>query len=224
VGPMNAPIVSARDLVKSHRRGSEEVHALRGVSFALAAGEVVALVGRSGSGKTTLLNVLAGWESQDSGVIDWRLSGAGDAAAHGSWDRVAVVPQSLGLVEELTVFENVELPARLAGVAPPEARAERVDEHLDALGIGHLADRLPEETSLGEQQRCALARALIAGPRLLLADEPTGHLDTRWAGVLFDVLRAAARAGACCLVATHHDELRAHADRVLTIADGELVG
>jgi putative ABC transport system ATP-binding protein len=213
-------ILDATDLTKSYRRGPEEIHALVGAEIRVAAGEVVALVGPSGSGKTTLLTILAGWERPDQGRISWRgraLSRPQDLP----WDEVAIVPQTLGLVEELTVRENVALPVRLyAGQAEPDR--ERVDRLLADFGLSGLADRLPGEVSLGEQQRGALARSLVLSPRLLMADEPTGHQDVVWTRGVLRALQAAAREGTACLIATHHRALVRFADRVLAIRDGEL--
>ena len=140
----------------------------------------MALVGPSGSGKTTLLNLLCGWEQPDGGRLSWP---SGSGRVDPPWDEVAVVPQDLGLVEELTVVENVELPLWLAGRLErglPEAAGL-----LDRLGLARNGDRLPAEVSLGERQRVALARAMVVGPRLLLADEPTGHQDADWATAVF---------------------------------------
>jgi putative ABC transport system ATP-binding protein len=210
--------MEARRLEKVYRRGPEEVHALRGVSFALAPREIVALVGPSGSGKTTLLNVIVGWESLDRGEIVWS---DGRQGIDLRWDELAVLPQSHGLVEELSVRENVDLPARLSGRLDPKAFA-RTGELLDELGLSALADRAPSECSIGEQQRTALARALVQSPRLVLADEPTGHQDVEWARKVFLVLRRAAKQGTACLVATHNPEAIEWADRVLTMRDGEV--
>jgi putative ABC transport system ATP-binding protein len=136
------------------------------------------------------------------------------------WDEVAVVPQDLGLVDELSVAENVELPLWLAGRLT-DGRAEAA-ALLERLGLARHGDRLPTEVSLGERQRVALARAMVVRPRLLLADEPTGHQDADWATATLDALRALATRGSCCLVATHSQELLAGADRVLAISDGRL--
>jgi ABC-type lipoprotein export system ATPase subunit len=210
-------VVAAVGLRKSYRRGPEEVRALRDVSLTLRAGEVVALVGPSGSGKTTLLNVVCGWERADAGRLDWP-GGAGGRA----WNELAVVPQDLGLVDELTVAENVALPLWLGGRL--EAGQAQVTALLERLGLAGNAGRLPTEVSLGERQRAALARAMVTGPRLLLADEPTGHQDADWARAVFEAVRWLAGRGSCCLVATHSQEFLARVDRVLTIRDGELAG
>ncbi|MGH2687089.1 MAG: ATP-binding cassette domain-containing protein, partial [Actinomycetota bacterium] len=159
-------VATLRSAGKRYRRGDETVHAVEGVSLDLLAGETVGLVGRSGSGKTTLLNLLAGWERPDRGRVDR----AGPPEP--SWREVAVIPQQIGLIDELTIGENVAFPAKLAGEVEP--RSSLIDQLLDALGLTHLRDRFPQEASLGEQQRAAVARAAVLGPRLLLADEPTG--------------------------------------------------
>jgi putative ABC transport system ATP-binding protein len=194
------------------------VHALQGADLSLATGEIVALVGPSGSGKTTLLNVLCGWEHPDRGEITWA-DGSVVAAEDRPWSDIAIVPQSLGLIEELSIRENVELATRLAG---GEDRSKRVDGLLKGFGLDALADREPQEVSLGEQQRCALSRALVLRPRLLLADEPTGHQDEAWARGIFRALRLAAREGTCCLVATHSTEVVKLVDRVVGIRDGQI--
>jgi ABC-type lipoprotein export system ATPase subunit len=210
-------VVEAAGLRKSYRRGPEEVRALRDVSLTLRAGEVVALVGPSGSGKTTLLNVVCGWERADAGRLDWA-----DASGGRAWKELAVVPQDLGLIDELTVAENVVLPLWLGGrLDAGQAGAAAL---LERLGLAGKADRLPAEVSLGERQRAALARAMVGGPRLLLADEPTGHQDADWAGAVFEAIRWLAGGGSCCLVATHSQEFLARVDRVLAIRDGRLSG
>lgn len=213
-------LVEAVDVSKTYRRGSEEVHALMDVSLRLSSHEVVALVGPSGSGKSTLLNVLCGWELPDAGEIRWQGEPAVGRLADLPWRDVAIVPQAMGLVEDLPVRENVDLPIRLG--RRTEGRGERAEKLLAALGLDQLADRDPGECSLGEQQRAALARALVLSPRLLLADEPTGHQDEEWARGVFRAIRFAAREGSACLVATHHQEAVRFADRVLAIRDGKV--
>jgi putative ABC transport system ATP-binding protein len=213
-------VVAVRDLEKTYVRGDERVHALRGVGLALHPGELVALVGPSGSGKSTLLNVLCGWERPDSGRLDWTEALASLPADRLPWGELAIIPQALGLLEDLTVEENVLLPARLTGrLAELSPRAR---ELTTSLGIDHLADRLPKQTSLGEQQRCAAARALLLSPTLLLADEPSAHQDAAWTDALFAEFRALLRHGGACLIATHNPETWGYADRVLAMHDGEL--
>jgi putative ABC transport system ATP-binding protein len=179
-------------------------------------GEVVVLIGPSGSGKTTLLNVLCGWEEPEQGEVLWEGQPVTRALDAVPWVRLSVIPQNLGLMEELSVRENVLLPIRLGGMGSDED----VDDLLRAFGLDHLANRSPWEISLGEQQRVALARALVLGPRLLLADEPTAHQDEGYARTVYRVLRAATELGTTCLIASHNREALRAADRVLAIRDG----
>ena len=188
------------------------VHALDDVSLTVESGELLALIGPSGSGKTTLLNLVAGWERADAGVIRWH-------APHRGWGHLAVVPQAASLLPELSLLENVTLPLRVsAGAADPDAPRR----HLDALGLAELADRLPDELSHGEQQRGALARALVLRPDLLVADEPTAHLDGETTRMVLRVLRDAARGGTACLLATHDPEVLDAVDRAVPLRDGRL--
>jgi putative ABC transport system ATP-binding protein len=219
--PTATLLLEARDIHKTYRRGPEEVHALRGVSFRMARGEVVALVGPSGSGKTTLLNVLCGWEHADRGEVAWAHDRSRVPPEARPWKDLAIVPQDLGLIEELSVRENVELPLRLSGRLN-EAGEKRAVALLTAFGLEAYENRAPGEVSLGEQQRTALCRALVLSPRLLLADEPTGHQDAGWARGVFRAFRMAAREGTSCLVATHSKEGLKWVDRILGIRDGRV--
>ncbi|HEY7197201.1 MAG TPA: ATP-binding cassette domain-containing protein [Gaiellaceae bacterium] len=217
--PDERPLVVVGGVTKTYRRGPELIHALDGVDLRLEAGRLIGLMGRSGSGKTTLLTVLAGWESPDSGAIAWD-GEEGRVLADLPWADVAILPQKFGLMEELTVRENVEYPARLAGRL--EEFRPRVEALLSSLGLAEFADRPPHETSVGQQQRSALARALVLRPRLVLADEPSGHQDAGWAHEVFRVLQGAAVEGTCCLVATHNEEIQPYLDIVHTMANGKL--
>lgn len=210
---------------KTYTRGSEKVHAVEDANLELTAGRVLGLMGRSGSGKTTLLNITAGWETADRGTIAWfDPDGRPQEMAHQGrlpWKQVAVVPQKLGLIEELTVRKNIQYPARLDGSL--ESHLERVEELIERFGLEDLADRVPAETSVGQQQRVALARALVMSPRLLLADEPSGHQDARWVNDVFKALKAAADAGTCCLIATHNEEVSEFFDAIHHMSEGRLV-
>lgn len=214
------PLLSVRNFRKTFTGGVEPVHALRGVSLEIEPEEVVAIVGPSGSGKTTLLMALLGWDAPDSGDVVWR----GETLPHLGrleWGEVAIAGQRLGLVEELTVEENVELPLTIAGM-PGDERAERVASALEAFALDSLADRSPAETSLGEQQRTAIARALIRDPRLLVADEPTSHQDTERKRLVFLRLEEHKSLGGACLVATHDPDTLAFCDRILHMDSGAL--
>ena len=217
---VSEPVLTGERLSKTYRRGVEEIHALDDVTLALSQGQVAGLVGRSGSGKTTLLNVLSGWEQPERGTLTWSGNGAHGSLADLLWRDLAVVPQSFGLMEELTVRENVEYPARLAERLPE--LTDRVEELLGALGLEDLAGRLPVETSIGEQQRTALARALVLSPKLLLADEPTGHQDAGWTDRVLVCLRDAAARGTSCLVATHNPAAAPYFDAMHTMSNGRL--
>jgi putative ABC transport system ATP-binding protein len=210
------PVLAAQGLTKTYRRGDEDVHAVLRVTLRVDPQELVTLSGRSGSGKTTLLHLLAGWELADAGSIRYA---NGDSPP--PWGELAVLPQKLGLLEELTVRENVEYPARLAGLL--DELGDAVDELLERLGLTHLADRHPPEISVGEQQRAALARAVVLSPAALLVDEPTGHQDAGWATAVLEELERAVTAGSGCLAATHDPLSRRFADRELRMADGRLL-
>jgi putative ABC transport system ATP-binding protein len=198
-----------------------EVRAVRGVSLSLGTGEVTVLAGPSGSGKTTLVNLLAGFEQPDEGTIEWVSATVAPGATPG-WSELAVVPQALGLLDELTVAENVALPLRIRDGRVDEAGRRRVAALLEQLGVGHVADHRPSEASLGEQQRGAIARALVLGPRVLILDEPTAHQDLRSTARIVDAIGDAAFAGAAVLAATHDAAVLDIAHRTIRMADGLL--
>ena len=214
---VEAPIVLQADGVsKSYGRGDQVIHALIDVHLTVRAGQIVGLLGRSGSGKTTFLNVVAGWELPEAGTIQR----PGDDHGVPGWDEIAVVPQKLGLLDELTVRENIEYPARLTGRLAESS--ELIIELLEDLGLSELADRSPKETSLGEQQRAAFARALVLRPALLLADEPTGHQDRGFMRRVFETLERAAARGTTCLVATHDEGVLPYLTQAFPMSDGRL--
>jgi len=210
---VDAPVLSASGLAKRFARGSVVVRAVTGADLVVGRGEIVALVGKSGSGKSTLLSMLIGWERPDDGVIVPMPAGQ-------RWADVAVLPQALGLLDDLTVAENVLLPARALGREREfRDRAKRLTERL---GVAHLGARFPKQTSLGEQQRACLARAVLLSPDVVLADEPTSHQDARFTAVMFDLMRDEAVNGTAFLMASHDLELTGAADRVLRMSDGVL--
>ena len=224
---MSGPTVSVRGVARSFGSGAGAVHALRDVSFDIAAGTLVALVGRSGSGKTTLLNVVGGLDRPDRGTV--RVAGADvtslddDGLSDLRRGTVSYVFQTFGLIPVLSAAENVGVPLRLARTAVPE-RQRRVAVLLDLVGLGGHADQRPGELSGGQQQRVAIARALAASPRVLIADEPTGQLDAETGLAIMALLRGVVEAeGVTALVATHDPVMIALADRVLRISDGVVV-
>ncbi|WP_322817945.1 ABC transporter ATP-binding protein [Tepidiforma sp.] len=219
--------VELRSVSRRFRAGGEEIWAVREVSLKVAPGEFLALVGRSGSGKTTLLNLVAGLDRPTSGevLIDGQRV---DCMADRELDAlrrhtVGFIFQSFGLLPLLSARENVELPLRIAGLGYRERR-KRVEEALAFVGLGKRAEHRPYELSGGEQQRVAIARALAARPRLILADEPTGELDSATASAVFGLLRDLARVEGITIIACTHDRLVMElAGRVEELADGRLV-
>ncbi|MFI7082052.1 ABC transporter ATP-binding protein [Streptomyces anulatus] len=225
--PARTVMVTVEDLHRSYGSGAAAVHALRGVSFEIPRGELVALKGRSGSGKTTLLNLVGGLDTPDSGRITvdgTELSGLGEKGLlELRRDRVGFIFQSFGLIPILTAAENVGVPLRLRKADPAE-RDERVALLLSLVGLADHAEQRPGELSGGQQQRVAIARALANRPALLIADEPTGQLDAETGLAVMELLRAVVRSeNVTALVATHDPQLLGLADRVLELSDGHIV-
>jgi putative ABC transport system ATP-binding protein len=219
-------MVIADALVRDYPSGDSVVHALRGVSFEVARGELMAVKGRSGSGKTTLLNLLGGLDKPTSGrvIVDGEeMSSMSEAQlVHARRNTVAFIFQAFGLVPILSAAENVEIPLRLVR-ANPAVRDDRVMELLELVGLAERANHRPHELSGGEQQRVAIARSLANRPKLLLADEPTGQLDSTTGHSIMATLRSVVRAeGVTAVVATHDPALLDLADRVLEIQDGRI--
>jgi putative ABC transport system ATP-binding protein len=220
-------MVRVENVHKSYGRGAAAVHALRGVSFEVPRGELVALKGRSGSGKTTLLNIVGGLDVPDRGrvTVDGQdLSGLGEEGLLAlRRDRVGFVFQSFGLIPVLTAAENVGVPMRLRRT-DVSAREERVELLLALVGLADHAAQRPAELSGGQQQRVAVARALANSPALLVADEPTGQLDAETGHAVMELLRAVVHSEqVTALVATHDATLLDLADRVLELSDGEIL-
>ncbi|WLW51689.1 ABC transporter ATP-binding protein [Streptomyces sp. YU58] len=220
-------MVRVENVHKSYGDGAGAVHALRGVSFEVPRGELVALKGRSGSGKTTLLNIVGGLDAPDRGRVEVDGLDLADLGEEGLLalrrDRVGFVFQSFGLIPILTAAENVGVPMRLRR-ADVREREERVDLLLSLVGLSGHARQRPGELSGGQQQRVAIARALANSPSLLIADEPTGQLDAETGHSVMELLRAVVRSEqVTALVATHDTNLLDLADRVLELGDGEIV-
>ncbi|MFH9263336.1 MULTISPECIES: ABC transporter ATP-binding protein [unclassified Streptomyces] len=225
--PARTAMVTVEDLHRSYGSGAAAVHALRGVSFEIPRGELVALKGRSGSGKTTLLNLVGGLDTPDGGRITvdgTELAGLGEKGLlELRRDRVGFIFQSFGLIPILTAAENVGVPLRLRRADPAE-RDERVALLLSLVGLADHAEQRPGELSGGQQQRVAIARALANRPALLIADEPTGQLDAETGLAVMELLRAVVRSeNVTALVATHDPQLLGLADRVLELSDGHIV-
>ncbi|MGO8907002.1 MAG: ABC transporter ATP-binding protein [Solirubrobacteraceae bacterium] len=216
--------LDARGVYKSVGRGAAARLLLQGLDLGVQAGEMVAVLGRSGSGKSTLLHLLGGLDRPDEG----RIVVAGESLTDASereltrirLRRVGFVFQSFQLIEELTGAENVLLPATLPG-APPGGR-ERGLSLIEELGLASVAARAPHELSGGEQQRFAIARALVNDPALVLADEPTGNLDTSSAAAVLSLLRGLTADGRGVVLVTHEQQATAEADRVLYLVEGRL--
>ncbi len=220
------PLISTIDLWRTYQLGSEEINALRGVNMTVMPGQFIAVVGRSGSGKTTLLNILAGLDKPTSGQVLFENRDIAGMNEHDLTEirrhKIGFVFQSFGLLPLLSAFENVELPLRIAGVRTRE-REERTREALDIVGLWGRAKHRPYELSGGEQQRVAIARAVVNNPPLILADEPTGELDSTNARAIFGLFKEMVlKQGISVLSATHDSTLLAMADEVKEIRDGHL--
>jgi putative ABC transport system ATP-binding protein len=219
-------MVTVDGVTRTFGREHTATRALRGVSLTVPAGQLVALRGRSGSGKTTLLNIVGGLDRPDSGRV--QVAGR-DVTAMSERERmalrrssVAFIFQSFGLIPILSAAENVGVPLRITGT-PPAEREERVRLMLDIVGLGGHAKQRPGELSGGQQQRVAIARALAGRPQLLLADEPTGQLDSETAKQIMRLLRVVVQSeGVTALVATHDPDLIDIADSVLILEDGQI--
>ncbi|MHB1134026.1 MAG: ABC transporter ATP-binding protein [Chloroflexota bacterium] len=223
-----ANMISVSDLCKVYRMGDVEVRAVCGVSFEVAKGEFVAIIGHSGSGKSTLMNLLGCLDTPTSGTyrldgVETQSLGADDLALVRS-TKLGFVFQQYNLLPRQTALRNVEMPLIYRGV-PAGKRRERAETALRMVGMGDRMGHRPRELSGGQQQRVAIARALVGSPAVILADEPTGALDTKTSAEIMDILQALNRErGLTVILVTHEPEVAEHAERILTLRDGALIG
>ena len=226
------PLIAARNVVKSYRKGKHEVSVLRGVDFSIQPGEFTAIVGQSGSGKTTLLHLLGTLDAPDSGEIQFEGNRIDNLAPRGRDvlrnRHFGMIFQFYHLLPELTTLENVLVPLMIAeGVVKywlnKRKHSERASHLLETVGLGHRLTHRPRELSGGEMQRAAIARALVANPRLLLADEPTGNLDQKTGQEILEILRTLNRdQGLTIAMVTHDQSIARQADRIVKIVEGKV--
>lgn len=221
----SAPIVELRDVWKTYQMGEVLVHALRGVSFAIHPGQMVAIMGPSGSGKSTILNLLGCLDRPTSGQY---LLGGRDVSdlsdnelSEVRASRLGFVFQSYNLIPQLNVTDNIEIPLYYLGLSEHESY-ERAVDLAEQVGLGHRINHLPTELSGGQQQRVSIARALASDPLLLLADEPTGNLDTTTGGEILDLLKDLNDRGTTLVVVTHDPNVAELCEDILHLVDGKL--
>jgi putative ABC transport system ATP-binding protein len=220
------PLIQLEDVTKVFYTDEVETHALAGVQMEIRKGEYVSIAGPSGCGKSTLLSILGLLDSPTGGnyLLDGRPVGKLNLAERARIRNreIGFIFQSFNLIGDLTVFENVELPLTYRGMKAAE-RKTKVLEALERVGMAHRAKHLPSQLSGGQQQRVAVARALVGSPLILLADEPTGNLDSRNGEAVMDLLRDLHRSGSTICMVTHDPRFARHADRTVHLFDGHIV-
>lgn len=223
---VRASVIEVSDVWKTYSTGSLEVSALRGVSFAIDSGEYVAVMGPSGSGKSTLMHILGCLDVPTSGVF--RLAGedvgtmSEDELAHVRNRRIGFVFQQFNLLASMSAWRNVELPLVYAGV-DRATRKERALAALERVGLADRVEHRPGELSGGQQQRVAVARALVSNPAMILADEPTGNLDTSSSAEVLDIFDRLSRQGRTIVLITHEEDIAQHARRLIRLRDGQII-
>ncbi len=224
---MEDPVIIARNLTKVYKMGEMEVHALRGVSLEIQRGEVVSIMGASGSGKSTLMNTLGCLDLPTSGeyILDGEVVADlnDDQLADIRNRKVGFVFQSFNLLPRSTALSNVELPLRYSGIK--SGRKEKARAALEAVGLGDRVDHRPTELSGGQQQRVAIARALVNNPSIVMADEPTGNLDSKVGQEIMDLLlNLNKQSGTTLIIITHDPKIAAQTERVIRLHDGRVLG
>ncbi len=224
----SVPMIEARQIVKVFKNAAGEFRILKGIDLSVARGEFVAIIGKSGSGKSTLLNMITGIDHPTSGEM-WvngvEIYRSMNESQRARWRgrNLGVVFQFFQLIPTLTLLENVMLPMDFAGMYPFEERPQRARELLARVGLAEQADKRPGMISTGQQQAAAIARALACDPPLIVADEPTGNLDSRSAEQIIELFEQLVAAGKTLLIVTHDPSMTARARRTVVISDGELV-
>ena len=223
---MNKAVIELQNIKRNFQVGDETVHALRGVSFTIREGEFVTIMGTSGSGKSTLLNTLGCLDTPTSGEylldgISVRTMSKPQRAVLRN-RKIGFVFQSFNLIDELNVYENIELPLLYMGVSASE-RKQKVKEAMERMAIVHREKHFPQQLSGGQQQRVAIARAVVANPKLILADEPTGNLDSKNGQEVMNLLNELNKEGTTIVMVTHSQHDAGYASRIINLFDGQVV-
>lgn len=219
----SSPMIDIQNIAKVYEMGEEEVHALRDVTLAIGSNEYIALMGPSGSGKSTLMNMLGCLDTPSHGIYNFKNDSVGqmsdDDLAEIRNKEIGFVFQTFNLLPRATALQNVELPLVYAGV-PKRARVERAENALTRVGLGDRMDHRPNELSGGQRQRVAIARALVTDPSIILADEPTGNLDSKTGQDIMALFDELWRAGNTVILVTHEEDIARHARRIVRLRDG----